>query len=589
MHEPLGEILADFEAVVGRFRNALSTEQAVLDVVFSDAKEWLNLLTYKLVPHLAGEGCLIAAVTGGTNTGKSTVFNLLLGRPVSPVLATAAATRHPVLVGNAMRAAQCLDAKLLPEFAPLALDDSSLATNQGIPVETLLVGVDASLPDRLVLLDTPDVDSIEKEHWQVADNIRAAGDVLIAVLTAEKYQDDRVVSFFQRAFRSGRVVTPLMNKANPADDFAVARKQLAGFCDATGVTGPCFAVAHDFKLSDHCKGSIPCLSGGPSLRDYLESLDVPAIKREVYGSSVRQFAASACVFLDQAAKVGNRLKGVVREFESRAHQAAQHYDPAPGPEVSGLFHEFVQSRRGSLRRIIGSASKEIAARTGWVARTIASAWKKRARLESETAHVTEKELQQMHRRAIDQITRDLATQCVEFAQNLHEPAASLVSGTFESVDVDEVARKVAQQTVSSEDVSQEFRRHAYRMLETWWNGHKGQRRALEAIDALLAVAPAAIAVPISLYTGGFGVSEAVVFAGPFVEQFVARVIEYQFGDALFDFLSPWRAEQRQALENALLRHLIRPCIDRIQNILGPFDEGMLGELKSLHERCLKAL
>ena len=52
-------------------------------------------------------------------------------------------------------------------------------------------------------------------------------------------------------------------------------------------------------------------------------------------------------------------------------------------------------------------------------------------------------------------------------------------------------------------------------------------------------------------TFGLGVAETVVVAGPIVEQFVARVIEYQFGDALFDFLSPWRAEQRQALVNAL--------------------------------------
>ena len=53
------------------------------------------------------------------------------------------------------------------------------------------------------------------------------------------------------------------------------------------------------------------------------------------------------------------------------------------------------------------------------------------------------------------------------------------------------------------------------MLDTWWEDHKGRRRALEALDAVLAVMPAAIAAPIALHTGGLGAAEAAVFLGPF--------------------------------------------------------------------------
>src|SRR5690606_23338045 len=106
------------------------------------------------------------------------------------------------------------------------------------PPNALFVATHEQLPDRLVLLDTPDVDSIETEHWAVADIIRAAGDVLVAVLTGEKYKDDRVVSYFRQALASGRVVVPVMNKANPARDFEVARNQLAEFRGLIGSESP---------------------------------------------------------------------------------------------------------------------------------------------------------------------------------------------------------------------------------------------------------------------------------------------------------------------------------------------------------------
>ena len=102
----------------------------------------------------------MVAVAGGTNTGKSTVFNRLLARAVSPVVMTAAATRHPLMAGNAMRAAQCLEKKLVPEFLPRPLDRPEAVIRDDGPSGMLFVAEVDTLPDRFVVLDTPDVDSI---------------------------------------------------------------------------------------------------------------------------------------------------------------------------------------------------------------------------------------------------------------------------------------------------------------------------------------------------------------------------------------------------------------------------------------------
>ena len=47
----------------------------------------------------------------------------------------------------------------------------------------------------LVILDTPDVDSDAPVNWQRADAVRQAADVLVAVLTQQKYNDAAVKQF----------------------------------------------------------------------------------------------------------------------------------------------------------------------------------------------------------------------------------------------------------------------------------------------------------------------------------------------------------------------------------------------------------
>ncbi|MCP4641351.1 MAG: hypothetical protein GY851_13000 [bacterium] len=585
MSPSTGKALEQFDAALRTLRDALASDRAVERAAFDGTDEWVNLLRYKLVPHLSGDGCLIAAVTGGTNTGKSTIFNMLLGRAVSPIEATAAATRRPVIAANATRAAQCFEGKLVPEFAARPLDDGRGVVAEDTPADALFVADHAALPDRLVLLDTPDVDSIDKEHWAVADNIRAAGDVLIAMVTGEKYKDDRVVAFFREAHASGRVVVPVMNKANPEDDFAVARRQLEEFRVEIGLDTPCFLVPHDFDLDEGANAAIEALDGGPHLMDYLLALDVPAIKERVYRATVAHFAERADAFLHDLGDLAAGMRSVVDEFGSRAASAASNYDPAPGAEVGGLFHEFVQSKRGPLRRWIGATSKTIAVGASAVGRSLRNALRKRIELEGPSTP-NEDEYHAAHVRAIEGIARDLATSYVESSRNLREPSARLVSSRVGGIDVNAAVADVVRETTRADGVSAEFRRHAHRMLDAWWRDNTGRRRVLEALDAILAVTPSAIAAPLAIYTGGVGVSEAVVVAGPFVEQFVARVVEYQFGDAMFDFLSPWKTEQQQILEGALLAHLTGPSLAALRTYLEALESDTVVQLREWHHQCL---
>lgn len=589
MREALGAGIEACERGLTALENALRPDPILTRAVFDGTSEWVNLLRYKLVPHLAGEGCLIAAVAGGTNTGKSTVFNLLQGREVSPVRATAAATRRPLLAGCPDRARQCLEGKLVPEFAPARLDAAEDLLTRQSPADRLFVVTNPDLPDRLVLLDTPDVDSIEKEHWAVADHLRAAGDVIVAVLTGEKYRDERVVAFFREAQASGRVIVPLMNKADDAEGYATARKQLAEFRKDAGCDGPAFVVPHDFRLAQAYSSPIRSLDGDTDLMTYLLGLDVYTIKRRVFQSSVRHLCAQTERFLQEVGTVAGILASVREEYHVRAEHASEKYDPVPGAAVGGMFHEFVQARRGPFRRAIGKASATIARGTTALTRSISRAVFRRATLESSELAPSNEEIRAVHRQAVEQITRELAASYMQSSGNLREPAAHLLQEAAHRLTPDAAAESVVREVLRSENISEEFRKHAQRTIETWWNDHKGRRHILEALDTILAVMPAAIAAPISMYTGGVGVPEAMVVAGPLAEQFVARVIEYQFGDAMFDFLSPWREEQQQHLADALLRNVAAPILADLEAMLEALEGDPVSELRKGREWCLTAL
>lgn len=578
-------VSSELENALPRFKEALDALwgaagpwPGMRETLASQDGAWADLLTYKLVPHLASGSCLIVAVAGGTNTGKSTVFNLLLGFAASPVRATAAATRQVLVAASPKRTHDCLEGRLFHGFPtqPLLEAGDLLTTRTNAAVHVLETD---SLDDGLMLADTPDVDSIEVTNWEHADHVAAAADVLVAVLTGEKYRDARVVDFFRRAAEAGRTVLPLMNKADPADDYAVAREQLAKFVEDTDLEAPCFVLSHDFRIAEAEDRPIASLDGEADLRAYLGGLDVAAVKKRVYARSIAAFAEGAGAFIERAEALGARFGGVQQELLAWAGESAQQFEPAPGPEVGGLFHEYVQKRRNTVSRWIGNAGRGTARGINTVSRALRKAVFRKQELEAPPEKVTEQELRRVHGEAVEGIARNLLRRLVESARHFEEPLGTLLQTGVASVGAETAIARVVAEALGGSEVSAAFREHAWRTLDAWWDGHRGQRRAVEALDALLAVTPAAIAVPVAILTGP-GLPEATVaIAGPFVEQFAARVFEYQFGDAMFDFLNPWRAEQRARLAAALETHLIWPALAPVAAAQAAIGGEALDQLK----------
>jgi hypothetical protein len=210
----------DLSATLRHARDALEPVRAR----FPAAAQGFDVLERDLLPRTAGgDTYLIVGIVGPNNAGKSALFNALVGRALSPSVPTGGATRrlvgaaHPQLLA-ALRAEPTLARFRLRPFASDTTADAPLQPAAD-PTE-LLVAAEPHLPPMLMLIiDTPDFDSILEDNRVASESLLAVADLVIAIVTRHSYQNKAVVRFLERWLQHGR---PWMLVYNEAIDAAVA-------------------------------------------------------------------------------------------------------------------------------------------------------------------------------------------------------------------------------------------------------------------------------------------------------------------------------------------------------------------------------
>jgi hypothetical protein len=259
-------------------------------------QEWFELLEHKLRPQLETEPFLVVAIVGGTNIGKSLLFNHLAGEVASAVSPLAAGTKHPVCLTPSGASDGDMLARLFENFQlkPWRSADEAL---EETPENLLFWRVGRNVPQRLLLLDAPDVDSDAKVNWQRAHAIRQAADVLVAVLTQQKYNDAAVKQFFREAVQADKPIIAVFNQIDLEDDRAYWPLWLDTFRAQTGATPELVyvvpldrAAAKELRLPFYAVGADGRQepAGPSSLREELAAMHFDAIKiRTLRGALTR--------------------------------------------------------------------------------------------------------------------------------------------------------------------------------------------------------------------------------------------------------------------------------------------------------------
>ncbi|MDR0328726.1 MAG: 50S ribosome-binding GTPase [Planctomycetaceae bacterium] len=202
-----------------------------------EQQNWYALLKHKLVPQLNEKPFLLVAIMGGTNTGKSLIFNHLAGEAFSAVDHRASGTKHPVCLVPKTAVATSYRTILARHFdtfqcVPWSNAEQPLEFSD----ENYLYWLEGeNVPERLMLIDTPDFDADRETNWDRAKSVRHVADVVIAVLTEQKYNDAAVRRFFREAAEAGKPIIVLFNMIDSNGDLQYLSRWLEQFQHETGV------------------------------------------------------------------------------------------------------------------------------------------------------------------------------------------------------------------------------------------------------------------------------------------------------------------------------------------------------------------
>jgi energy-coupling factor transporter ATP-binding protein EcfA2 len=144
---------------------------------------------------------LLVLLVGPTGAGKSSLFNALVGRRASPTGVLRPTTRELVALARPQDRFS-----LIREGGPLA----------GIEDERLRVVVDDAAPEGLVLIDAPDVDSVEHANRALTDRLVEAADLAVFITTATRYADRVPWEVLGRVRDRGLPLVVIVNRM-PAD------------------------------------------------------------------------------------------------------------------------------------------------------------------------------------------------------------------------------------------------------------------------------------------------------------------------------------------------------------------------------------
>ena len=229
--------LAGFAQLVRRLNASLTSLELAakpLQLEPLAGREWFDSLTRRLLPQLTDGAYLIVAVMGGTNIGKSAVFNHIAGFRASASSPLASGTKHPVCLVPVGFAEQHDPRAMFPAFELRSWTSGDEAL-LSIDTDCLFWREHECVPDNLVILDTPDIDSDAPENWRRADKVRQAANVLVVVLTQQKYNDAAVKKFFRKAAEVDTTAIAVINQVELPDDEKHWPIWLNTFCGETGL------------------------------------------------------------------------------------------------------------------------------------------------------------------------------------------------------------------------------------------------------------------------------------------------------------------------------------------------------------------
>lgn len=257
--------------------------------------QMIDQLDHHLIPRVREQTSPAIVIVGGpTGAGKSTVVNALLGEELTASGVLRPTTKVPHLFHHP------LDAAVLDEVAKRATTH---------PTDVI--------PRGLVIVDSPDLDSVRGENRAVAEDLLEAADLWIFVTTPARYGDAIPWNALRKATDRGASVAVVLNRVT-ADVAGQVRRELVSRLAHEKLEGlPLFVIPEDAKTD------IPrdVVSGLGRWLDTVASASAHTIvERTLHGgiAAMKEWLEQLADFMDDQAAAAKDVRSEVRRCAAQA-------------------------------------------------------------------------------------------------------------------------------------------------------------------------------------------------------------------------------------------------------------------------------
>lgn len=302
---------------------------------------WCKIVDLRLLTRLDPRFPLVAAICGGGSSGKSTLFNSLIGGRFAPSGGRAGMNRR-VLLAVPERMAE--PARLIAAFTePFAAAPEPLRSPEDLlePGPPLYLTTDAGRWD-MVLMDTPDFDTGAGGQYvnrQSAQGALEAADLLIYIFTNSNYNNRDNTDFIARMLTGiGRRKCLLVYRCYPSftaeevtEHAQTVARNIYGADAADWVLGV-FRADEDNRIAggERFMTLQPAAPGGRPFGEALKAIDVLRLRSELHAATLTDALRDADGLRVRARASLEELRryhAALREVQGLCLQEALRYFP----------------------------------------------------------------------------------------------------------------------------------------------------------------------------------------------------------------------------------------------------------------------
>jgi energy-coupling factor transporter ATP-binding protein EcfA2 len=175
----------------------------------AERRKLLGQIDDYLLPRLRESGSpVLVALVGSTGAGKSTLVNSIVGAQVSMTGIRRPTTNSPVLACHPDDIGWFAENVFLPTVPRVRQEGLARSGRDGL----LVLAASEGMPKGVALLDTPDIDSVVREHREFAHQFLDASDMWLFMTTASRYADAAVWDLLEHARDRGAALGIVLSR-----------------------------------------------------------------------------------------------------------------------------------------------------------------------------------------------------------------------------------------------------------------------------------------------------------------------------------------------------------------------------------------